>query len=83
MVKIEKGLPSFLQNGQRLVASVKKPVSPSKESLLETNAAEEAESTQQPNLDQDKHDQWLQSRTPEQLGLLAKRARQLLLSKDK
>ena len=83
MVKREKGLPSFLQNGQRLVASVKKPAPPSKESLPETNASVQAESTQQANLDQDKHDQWLESRTPEQLGLLAQRARQWLLSKDK
>jgi hypothetical protein len=83
MVKREKGLPSFLQNGQRLVAPVKKPASQSKESLPETNAAVQAESTQQANLDQDKHDQWLESRTPQQLGLLAQRARQWLLSKDK
>ena len=50
--------------------------------LPETNTAEEAGSAHQPNLDQDKHDQWLESRTPEQLGLLAQRARQWLLSKE-
>ena len=83
MVKREQGLPSFLQNGQRLVASVKKPAPPSKESLPETNTAVEAESTQQANLDQYKHDQWLERTTPEQLGMLAQRARQFLLSKDK
>ena len=82
MVKREQGLPSFLQNGQRLVASVKKPVPPSKESLLETNTAEEAGSTQQPNLDQDKHDKWLESRTPEQLKSLASRLGDLARSMD-
>ena len=82
MVKIEKGLPSFLQNGQRLVASVKKPAPASKEGLLETNTAEEAGSTQQPNLDQDKHDKWLESRTPEQLKSLASRLGNLARSKE-
>ena len=75
--------PSFLQNGQKLVASVKRPVPPSKESLLETNTAEEAGSTQQPNLDQDKHDKWLESRTPEQLKSLASRLGNLARSKER
>ena len=79
MVKTEKGLPSFLQNGQRLVASAKKPVPPSKKGLPETNTAEEAGSAHQPNLDQDKHDKWLESRTPEQLDRLAS---QLVRSMD-
>ena len=82
MVKIEKGLPSFLQNGQRLVASVKRPVPPSKKGLPETNTAEEAESAQQPNLDQDQHDKWLASRTREQISRLASRAGQLARSMD-
>jgi hypothetical protein len=83
MVKREKGLPSFLQNGQRLVASVKTPEPPSKEGLLVKNTAEEAESAQQPNLDQDKHDKWLESRTPEQLDRLASRLGALARSKEK
>ena len=82
MVKREQGLPSFLQNGQRLVASVKKPAPPSKEGLLETNTAEEVESTQQPNLDQDKHDQWLASRSRKQISSLASRVGELARSKD-
>jgi hypothetical protein len=76
-------LPSFLQNGQRLAASAKKPVPPSKPSLPKTNTAEEAGSAQQPNLDQDKHDKWLESRTPEQLDRLASRLGQLVRSMDK
>ena len=83
MVKREQGLPSFLQNGQRLVASVKKPAPPSKEGLLETNTAEEVESAQQPNLDQDKHDQWLASRSREQISSLASRVGALARSKEK
>ena len=81
--KVGTYLPSFLQNGQRLVASAKKPAPPSKESLLETNTAEEAESTQQPNLDQDQHDKWLESRTPEQLDRLASRLGALARSKER
>jgi len=83
MVKQEKGPPSFLQNGQRLVASAKKPVPPSKPSLPKTSTAEEAGSAQQPNLDQDKHDKWLESRTPEQLKSLASRLGNLARSKEK
>ena len=82
MVKREQGLPSFLQNGQRLVASAKKPVPPSKPSLPKTNTAEEAGSAHQPNLDQDKHDKWLESRTPEQLDRLASRLGQLVRAMD-
>ena len=82
MVKTEKGLPSFLQNGQRLVASVKRPASPSKPSLPKTNTAEEAGSAHQPNLDQDQHDKWLASRTREQISRLASRAGQLARSMD-
>jgi hypothetical protein len=82
MVKMEKGLPSFLQNGQKLVASVKRPAPPSKKGLPETNTAEEAGSAHQPNLDQDKHDKWLESRTPEQLSGLASRLGQLARTMD-
>ena len=82
MVKMEKGLPSFLQNGQRLVASAKRPASPSKRGLPETNTAEEAGSAHQPNLDQDKHDKWLESRTPQQIDRLASRLGQLARSMD-
>ena len=39
--------------------------------LPETNTAEEAGSAHQPNLDQDKHDKWLASRTREQMSLTA------------
>ena len=82
MVKQEKGPPSFLQNGQRLVASAKKPVPPSKKGLPETNTAEEAGSAHQPNLDQDKHDKWLASRSRGQISRLASRLGQLARSMD-
>ena len=51
--------------------------------LPETNTAEEAGSAHQPNLDQDKHDKWLESRTPEQLDRLASRLGALARSKEK
>ena len=82
IVKQGTYLPSFLQNGQKLVASVKKPVPPSKPSLPKTNTAEEAGSAHQPNLDQDKHDKWLASRTREQISKLASRTGQLARSMD-
>jgi hypothetical protein len=41
------------------------------------------ESTQQPNQDQDQHDKWLESRTPEQLDRLAARVKGWVRSKDK
>ena len=82
IVRVGTNLPSFLQNGQRLVASVKRPVPPSKKGLPETNTAEEAESAQQPNLDQDRHDKWLASRTREQISRLASRTGQLARSKE-
>ena len=47
-----------------------------------TNTAEEAGSAHQPNLDQDKHDKWLASRTLEQISRLASRAGQLARSMD-
>ena len=75
-------LPSFLQNGQRLVTSVKRPAPPSKKGLPGTNTAEEAGSAHQPNLDQDKHDKWLASRTREQISGLASRLGQLARSMD-
>ena len=80
--RVGTNLPSFLQNGQRLVASVKRPASPSKKGLPETNTAEEAESAHQPNLDQGKHDKCLESRTPEQINRLASRLGQLARSMD-
>ena len=43
----------------------------------------ENESTQQPNLDQDKHDQWLAQRSQDQIKRMAKRLKDLALSKDK
>ena len=82
MVKTEKGLPSFLQNGQRLVASAKRPASPSKKGLPGTNTAEEAGSAHQPNLDQDKHDKWLASRSRGQISRLASRLGELARSMD-
>jgi hypothetical protein len=50
--------------------------------LPETNTAEEAGSTHQPNLDQDKHDKWLASRTCEQISGLASRLGQLARTMD-
>ena len=82
IVRVGTNLPSFLQNGQKLVASVKRPAPPSKPSLPKTNTAEEAGSAHQPNLDQDKHDKWLESRTPEQLDRLASRLGQLARAMD-
>lgn len=41
------------------------------------------ESTQQPNQDQDQHDKWLESKTPEQLDRLAARVKDWVRSKDK
>ena len=43
----------------------------------------ENELAQQPNLDQDQHNQWLQSRTPEQLDRLAVRVKDWMRSKDR
>lgn len=43
----------------------------------------ENELAQQPNLDQDKHNQWLESRTPEQLDRLAVRVKDWMRSKDR
>ena len=82
ILKTGTSVPSFLQNGQRLVASVKKPALPSKDVLLETNTAEEVESAQQPNLDQDKHDRWLASLSREQISSLASRVGELARSKE-
>ena len=50
--------------------------------LPETSTAEEAGSAHQPNLDQDKHDEWLASRTREQISRLASRAGQLARAMD-
>ena len=50
--------------------------------LPETNTAEEAGSAHQPNLDQDRHDKWLASRTREQISRLASRTGQLARSKE-
>jgi hypothetical protein len=47
-----------------------------------TNTAEEAGSAHQPNLDQDKHDKWLASRTREQISGLASRLGQLARTMD-
>ena len=80
--RVGTNLPSFLQNGQKLVASVKRPAPPSKPSLPKTNTAEEAGSAHQPNLDQDRHDKWLASRTREQISRLASRTGQLARSKE-
>ena len=41
------------------------------------------ESTQQQNQDQDQHDKWLESKTPEQLDRLAALVKDWVRSKDK
>jgi hypothetical protein len=41
------------------------------------------ESTQQQNQDQDQHDKWLESKTPQQLDRLAARVKGWVRSKDK
>lgn len=40
------------------------------------------ESTQQPNLDQDQHDKWLESQSPEQIKRMAGRLGALFRSKE-